>query len=161
MKQEQLSRRGFLKGAGLGALAVSGMSAGLLGGCAPQPNGNASKDQGDGDDALAETGEPLHIGDAQANGELTWLPTEPADPTNIEEELTADVVIVGCGTAGTCAARAAAEEGASVIVVEKADHTAVCRSVNGPSLEARPTSVGSAALDRPTTSIPTKSLRRS
>lgn len=128
MKQEQLSRRGFLKGAGLGALAVSGMSAGLLGGCAPQPNGNASKDQGDGDDALAETGEPLHIGDAQANGELTWLPTEPADPTNIEEELTADVVIVGCGTAGTCAARAAAEEGASVIVVEKADHTAVCRS---------------------------------
>lgn len=56
MKQEQLSRRGFLKGAGLGALAVSGMSAGLLGGCAPQPNGNASKDQGDGDDALAETG---------------------------------------------------------------------------------------------------------
>ena len=33
--------------------------------------------------------------------------------------------------------------------------------VNGPSLEARPTSVGSAALDRPTTSIPTKSLRRS
>lgn len=128
MKQEQLSRRGFLKGAGLGALAVSGMSAGLLGGCAPQPNGNASKDQGDGDDALAETGEPLRIGDAQANGELTWLPTEPADPTNIEEELTADVVIVGCGTAGTCAARAAAEEGASVIVVEKADHTAVCRS---------------------------------
>lgn len=128
MKQEQLSRRGFLKGAGLGALAVSGMSAGLLGGCAPQPNGNASKDQGDGDDALAETGEPLRIGDARANGELTWLPTEPADPTNIEEELTADVVIVGCGTAGTCAARAAAEEGASVIVVEKADHTAVCRS---------------------------------
>ncbi len=128
MKQEQLSRRGFLKGAGLGALAVSGMSAGLLGGCAPQPNGSASEDQGDGDDTLAETGKPLHIGDAQANGELTWLPTEPADPTNIEEELTADVVIVGCGTAGTCAARAAAEEGASVIVVEKADHTAVCRS---------------------------------
>lgn len=128
MKQEQLSRRGFLKGAGLGALAVSGMSAGLLGGCAPQPNGSASEDQGDGDDTLAETGKPLRIGDAQANGELTWLPTEPADPTNIEEELTADVVIVGCGTAGTCAARAAAEEGASVIVVEKADHTAVCRS---------------------------------
>ena len=72
MKQEQLSRRGFLKGAGLGALAVSGMSAGLLGGCAPQPNGNASKDQGDGDDALAETGEPLHIGDAQANGCLLY-----------------------------------------------------------------------------------------
>ena len=64
MKQEQLSRRGFLKGAGLGALAVSGMSAGLLGGCAPQPNGSASEDQGDGDDTLAETGKPLHIGAA-------------------------------------------------------------------------------------------------
>ena len=34
-------------------------------------------------------------------------------------------------------------------------------AANGPSSEARPTSVGSAALDRPTTSIPMKSLRRS
>ena len=79
MKQEQLSRRGFLKGAGLGALAVSGMSAGLLGGCAPQPNGSASEDQGDGDDTLAETGKPLHIGDAQANG---FRPNPPIPPTS-------------------------------------------------------------------------------
>lgn len=63
-----------------------------------------------------------------ATGRPAWLPEEPADPADIEEELAADVVIVGCGTAGTCAARAAAEEGASVIVLEKAATPAQCRS---------------------------------
>ena len=44
-------------------------------------------------------------------------------PENISEEqvlqtVRADVVVVGAGHAGTCAARAAAEAGASVIVLE-------------------------------------------
>ncbi|MBQ9954995.1 MAG: FAD-dependent oxidoreductase [Eggerthellaceae bacterium] len=108
-----LTRRSFLKGAGIGALTAT--SLGLLGGCAPQVEPEAE---------VIET----VTGSAQATGELTWLGLEPADPENIEEELEADVVIVGCGTAGTCAARAAAEEGASVIVVEKAGAPAVCRS---------------------------------
>ena len=125
MNKEQISRRRFLKGAGLSALAASGLGAGLLSGCAPRAN---EANAGASDDGLAETGQPTSVGDAQAKGDLTWLGPEPADPENIEEELTADVVIVGCGTAGTCAARAAAEDGASVIVVEKADHAAVCRS---------------------------------
>ncbi len=47
-------------------------------------------------------------------------PPPEIDEALYAKTLTADVVIVGAGQAGTCAARAAAEAGASVIVVEKA-----------------------------------------
>jgi succinate dehydrogenase/fumarate reductase flavoprotein subunit len=43
------------------------------------------------------------------------------DDADIEAEDSADIVIIGCGLAGTTAARSAAEEGVSVIVIEKAD----------------------------------------
>lgn len=46
------------------------------------------------------------------------IPMEPVSPEQIIETHTADVVILGAGHAGTAAARAAAEAGASVIVVE-------------------------------------------
>lgn len=45
-------------------------------------------------------------------------PPAPIDPAQITETLTADVVVVGCAHAGTAAARAAAEAGASVIAVD-------------------------------------------
>lgn len=47
------------------------------------------------------------------------VPPEPVPDGQIAEILEADVVIVGAGHAGSCAARAAAEEGASVIVIEQ------------------------------------------
>jgi fumarate reductase flavoprotein subunit len=47
------------------------------------------------------------------------LPPEPIKDSEIFATYSADVVIVGAGHAGTCAARAAAEAGASVIVVEQ------------------------------------------
>lgn len=46
-------------------------------------------------------------------------PPAPIDPAQITEMLTADVVVVGCAHAGTAAARAAAEAGASVIAVDQ------------------------------------------
>jgi fumarate reductase flavoprotein subunit len=46
------------------------------------------------------------------------LPPEPIKDSEIFAQYSADVVIVGAGHAGTCAARAAAEAGASVIVIE-------------------------------------------
>ena len=46
-------------------------------------------------------------------------PPAPIDPAQITETLTADVVVVGCAHAGTAAARAAAEAGASVIAVDR------------------------------------------
>jgi len=52
--------------------------------------------------------------------EHNWrTPPEPVSPDRITQTLTADVVILGGGQAGTCAARAAAEHGAQVIVLEK------------------------------------------
>lgn len=57
-----------------------------------------------------------------------WLGSEPViRPDEIRETVEADVVIVGAGLAGICAARAAAEEGARVVLVEKSGHFN-CRS---------------------------------
>ena len=111
MTENGFSRRSFLKGAGIGSLVMAGAA---VMGCKPnQPN-------------IPDSDVPATGGDPDKG--TSWLGIEPADPETIEEELTADVVIIGCGTAGTCAARAAAEEGASVIVLEKAATPAVCRS---------------------------------
>ena len=53
--------------------------------------------------------------------EASWRKKpEPISEDQITRTLTADIVILGAGQAGVCAARAAAENGASVIVLEKA-----------------------------------------
>ena len=114
MKTQGIDRRSFLKGTGVAGTAAVGIA-------------GAATTLGIGGSA-ALAGEQPAIGETRPARDLPWLPEEPADPTEIEEELAADVVIIGCGTAGTCAARAAAEAGASVIVLEKSDSPAVCRS---------------------------------
>ncbi|NCC68713.1 MAG: FAD-dependent oxidoreductase, partial [Clostridia bacterium] len=47
-----------------------------------------------------------------------WLGEEP-EVDSVSETLDFDVVVIGAGLSGICAARAAAEEGASVAIVEK------------------------------------------
>ena len=47
------------------------------------------------------------------------IPIEPVTEDQIVKTYTADVVILGAGHAGTAAARAAAEAGAKVLVVEQ------------------------------------------
>ena len=55
--------------------------------------------------------------------EELWLGAKPRIPeSTIKAANNADVVIIGAGIAGLCAARAASEEGASVILVEKSTH---------------------------------------
>jgi len=63
-----------------------------------------------------------------AESDDAWLGEAP-DITDdmVEEELSTDVLVIGCGVAGVAACRAAAEEGASVIAVEKAS-APQCRS---------------------------------
>ena len=106
MKREEksLSRRSFLKG----GLATLGLVAGtLLSGC-KNPNDHLIPPK------EAEKGKERPI-------TADWLGTPPDIPENqIKDTAEADVVIVGAGVAGINAARAAAEAGASVIVVEKA-----------------------------------------
>lgn len=53
-------------------------------------------------------------------GEFSWaIPPDHISEKEIKKQEHADVVIIGAGHAGTCAARSAAEAGASVIVLEQ------------------------------------------
>ena len=57
-----------------------------------------------------------------------WLGEAPEiSDADVEETISADVLVIGCGVAGVAAVRAAAEKGASVIAVDKADGPQ-CRS---------------------------------
>ena len=114
-KGKNWSRRSFLKG---GAWALGGLVAGstLLAGC-KNP-----------DDHLQAPEEMEQEKKQESIISDDWLGQPPEIPdSKIADTLEADVVIVGAGVAGINAARAAAEAGASVIVVEKAA-TWQCRS---------------------------------
>lgn len=89
------SRRGFL---GLGAMAVAA-GAGLAA-CAPQSPSSTTGE-------LAATGE----------GRWSWS-TMPDPIEDISQTEDYDIVVVGCGTAGTAALLTAAQAGASVAVIE-------------------------------------------
>ncbi len=93
-EHKSLSRRAFLKSSGMAAAAATGAS--LMGG--------------------------VQIAAAQDNGAsgLSWeTAPSPIPESQIVETVSADVVVVGAGCAGNAAALSAAENGASVIVVEK------------------------------------------
>ena len=63
-----------------------------------------------------------------AASEEDWLGQAPEIPdADVEEEISADVLVIGCGVAGVAAVRSAAEKGATVIAVDKASGPQ-CRS---------------------------------
>lgn len=98
-----ISRRSFLSGT---ALAGLGMGALALTGCSPEQSS-----------APSESDAPLAATDSNSPSFLT----APEPYSTWDNELTADVVVVGQGLAGVCAARKAAEDGASVVTVEQAE----------------------------------------
>lgn len=107
-----LSRRSFLTGT-----AVVGAGAALFGMAGCSPSGASSE-------ASAEAGSAAGVAEnatVQA-GYLTyfdWLGEEPAiDDADIVETVDAEVVVIGGGNAGVCAALGAAEAGAKVVVLE-------------------------------------------
>lgn len=102
MSKQDVSRRNFIKG---GALTLAGfVAAPILGGC-----GNGRKHEIEED------------GSFKREEKLPDFMKPPADipASQIKAEEDADVVIVGAGMSGLCAAISAAEEGAKVIVLEK------------------------------------------
>ncbi len=105
MKSNGMSRRSFV-GSVLTGSAVAALG---LAGCAPKTTGaEAAPDGGGTGVAAVPSSKPSFL-----------TAPNPVSETDIKETKDADVVIVGCGIAGMAAARAAAEEGARVIVVEK------------------------------------------
>lgn len=115
-----LTRRSFLTGS---LVAGAGCALGALAGCSPQTGAQEPA-------AMAQTGEAA-VGNATVEaGYLTyfdWLGAAPEiDEATVVDTVEADVVVIGGGNAGVCAALAAAEAGATVAVVEaqaEADYT--------------------------------------
>ena len=104
MKKENsgISRRSFLKGAAAtaaGAAAFSAMNMPVL----------ADEEAAASDEAMT----------AEKWMNTKWsfeIPPEPIDPSLIDREYTADIIVVGAGIAGLCTAVKAKEDGADVIV---------------------------------------------
>lgn len=105
---KDLSRRGFLTGsAAVGALAAFGLA-----GCSP-----------------ATSGDKAASGSKKDAAKTTWR-DQPEAP-EITETVEADLVVVGAGNGGIVAAATAAQNGAKVIVLEKAGQIAQAREAIG------------------------------
>lgn len=106
-----MNRRNFLKGVfATGAVATAAAAGvGSLSGCAAQPQESA---------AGAETSSNKTSGTTYA---FETAP-EPIAESDIRETVEADIVVIGAGFSGLCCALSAAENGASVIMLERMDH---------------------------------------
>lgn len=119
MSEMNVTRRNFLSGDALVSAAIAGAG---LAGCAPQSAAPAASSSSAGE-ALGATGAANSTVGFDGTGTLPWLGEAPAiSDDQVEEELTADVVVVGLGAAGVPAARAAAEAGAKVVCLESSSH---------------------------------------
>lgn len=122
-KNYGISRRDFLKGATAGALGLA--ATGLLG-CSPANETTTAGTSASSETTGApETSAPIV---EVKEGELPWLGVEPQiSESDVAEQVSVDVIVVGAGLAGVAAVRSAAEEGATVAVFEKGDGPQ-CRS---------------------------------
>ena len=125
-KTSGLSRRNFLRGVGIvgaaGAMGVAALSSCAPSQVAPSSTSNVATVNGQAD-------QPVEIGDANGNvpdisTDVTYVPQCTELPTPMEAapeqiEYKCDVLVVGGGLAGLNAAAAAADAGASVILVDK------------------------------------------
>lgn len=119
MSEMNVTRRNFLSGAALVSAAIAGAG---LAGCAPQSAAPAASSSSAGE-TLGTTGAANSTVGFDGTGTLPWLGEAPAiSDDQVEEELMADVVVVGLGAAGVPAARAAAEAGAKVVCLESSSH---------------------------------------
>jgi succinate dehydrogenase/fumarate reductase flavoprotein subunit len=107
-QMEGIDRRLFLKGAAVGALGI--VASGTIAGCAE--NGTPASAAASSAEAGAS-----HITAEQATKKWAFeIPPDPIPEADISETKEADIIIIGAGTAGLCAANTAVEAGASVIL---------------------------------------------
>lgn len=100
--EKKFTRRSFIQGAGVGTAMLAG--AGLFGCAAPSSSAESSKKA------------------ATENDTASWDKAPDAiSPDQIKETVTAEVVIVGAGLAGCCAAMSAAQAGLKTVVLQKLD----------------------------------------
>lgn len=104
LETHDVSRRSFLKGAGLAGVAMAGSA---LAGCASQQPAAPAP----------ETSNPIEAAE-EAAGTPSFL-KKPDPITDIAETKDFDVVVVGAGNSGVTAALKAHEEGAKVALVQK------------------------------------------
>ncbi len=150
MKQEngKLTRRQFLKGsiagiagaAAFGALGLTACAENTAGESATAGETTAARTEEAPETTMAAAAEGAPETTAAAGTEGTpeaaaqtgaaeasaqeWYGEEPViDESEITEVMDAEVVVVGAGIAGVSAARSAAEQGAKVILIEKAEGT--------------------------------------
>ncbi|WP_296011374.1 FAD-binding protein [uncultured Adlercreutzia sp.] len=102
-----VSRRSFLRGA---ALAGAGMAAaGMIAGCAPEQKSD-----------MASTGADTAAEGASASGNPAWLGDAPVvNEDEVTSTIDTELLVIGGGESGVCAARRAAELGMKVVVMEK------------------------------------------
>lgn len=97
-KGSGLRRRDFVKGTAIGAAGLA--SAGLLAGCGTEDKQTPSTDD--------------------VAGKASFdTPPAPIPASNIKKTITTDVVVVGAGMAGVCAALSAQQSGAKTTVLQK------------------------------------------
>jgi fumarate reductase flavoprotein subunit len=125
MSMSNIDRRAFLAGSGsLAAVALAGGASLALASegadastSADAPADSAAEEAPAGDAAAGEATQASGNGDRP---DYPWAETAPEITDDmVEEEVEGDVIVVGCGVAGCCAIRSAAEEGAKVIWFEK------------------------------------------
>lgn len=107
MSNAGIGRRAFLKGAVATGAVVS---AGALAACATSPNESTASGN------EAQNGAYLNAEAIQEKWEFE-IPPEPIAESEIAETISAEIIVVGAGTAGLMTAASAAEAGADVIVV--------------------------------------------
>lgn len=122
-KRQSLSRRQFLIGSTLAGAGIAGAG---LAGCAPQSSQTSAAE---GTAAAAATEHEIFTIDSKIMTQGTWswsTPPEDIPEDSITSTVDCDVLVIGAGLAGCCAAIAAAEEGANVVVIEKQIENTIC-----------------------------------
>ena len=122
-----ISRRSFLQGSVIASAAAATM--GIMG-CAPSGEAEEAavdeSEAGGAQDAGAATSggfpssEVFEEMQPPVEGEVAFV-ADPIDEADVADIVDVDVVVCGAGWAGCCAATAAAEGGASVVLLQKGD----------------------------------------